>query len=80
VVQWQFEVLAFGQQGHGNEVAVVTSADLAAASRRQLLAAGLLGGRIELSGICTACHADWFYSERRLGRPTGRVGAFVGLR
>ena len=35
---------------------------------------------IELSGICTACHADEFFSERRLGRPTGRFAAFVALR
>ena len=55
-------------------------ADLAEANRRQLLAAGVREGNIELSGICTACHADEFFSERKLGRPTGRFAAFVALR
>jgi copper oxidase (laccase) domain-containing protein len=35
---------------------------------------------IELSGICTSCHTDEFYSERKLGRPTGRFGALLSLR
>jgi len=55
-------------------------ADLAEANRRQLLAAGVREENIELSGTCTACHADEFFSERRLGRPTGRFAAFVALR
>jgi copper oxidase (laccase) domain-containing protein len=33
-----------------------------------------------MSGVCTACRADEFYSERRLGRPTGRFAAFLSLR
>ncbi|MCJ7751477.1 MAG: peptidoglycan editing factor PgeF, partial [Armatimonadetes bacterium] len=52
-------------------------ADLAEANRRQLLAAGVREENIELSAICTACHADEFFSERRLGRPTGRFAAFI---
>lgn len=55
-------------------------ADVAEANRRQLLAAGVKQESIELSGACTSCHADEFYSERKLGRPTGRFGAFLSLR
>jgi len=55
-------------------------ADLAEANRRQLVDAGVRQDCIELSGLCTACHAHEFYSERKLGRPTGRFGAFAVLR
>lgn len=55
-------------------------ADLAEANRRQLAAAGVKPDNIELSRICTACHSDEFYSERRLGRPTGRFAALISLR
>lgn len=54
-------------------------ADLAEANRRQLLAAGVRAEHIELSGICTACRSHEFYSERKLGRPTGRFAALVTL-
>jgi hypothetical protein len=53
--------------------------DLAAANRQQLLAAGLLPANIEPSGVCTACTSEDFYSERRLGRPTGRFGICLSL-
>jgi copper oxidase (laccase) domain-containing protein len=61
-------------------VPAVKGVDVAEADRQQLPAAGIVPGRIALAGIWAACHADEFYSERRLGRPTGRFGAFVGLR
>lgn len=55
-------------------------ADLAEANRRQLCGAGVRAESIEVAGMCTACHSEEFYSERRLGGPTGRFGAFVALR
>jgi len=54
--------------------------DLVRANRGQLLAAGIRPENIEAAGICTACQAEEFYSERKLGRPTGRFGAFLSLR
>jgi copper oxidase (laccase) domain-containing protein len=45
--------------------------DLWAISRQQLLEAGLKEDRIEVSGLCTRCRTDLFYSyrnERRTGR------------
>jgi YfiH family protein len=53
--------------------------DLAVANRRQLLAAGVRGEHIEDAGVCTSCHAEEFFSERKLGRPTGRFSTFVVL-
>ncbi len=55
-------------------------ADLVEANRRQLVAASIQPANIEMSGLCTSCRSDEFYSERRLGRPTGRFGAFIALR
>lgn len=52
--------------------------DLWAANRYQLVRAGV--GRVELAGICTACHTDEWYSHRAESGRTGRVGALIGLR
>ncbi len=49
-------------------------ADLPAANRRQLLAAGVLAARIESADLCTSCHAEEFFSERKLGRPHREAG------
>ncbi len=54
--------------------------DLAKANLQQLAAAGVPDENIEPSGICTSCRSGEFYSERRLGRPTGRFGLFASLR
>lgn len=50
--------------------------DLAGASRRALLLAGLRPDNIHLSGVCTADHVDLFYSHRA---EEGRAGRFMGL-
>ncbi|MGH9536071.1 MAG: peptidoglycan editing factor PgeF [Terriglobales bacterium] len=54
--------------------------DLAAASRHQLLAAGVPAGQIEVLPHCTACHPRQFYSFRREGEAAGRMAAFIGIR
>jgi YfiH family protein len=54
-------------------------ADMGEANRQQLVAAGVRSANIELSGVCSACDSDEFYSERKLGRPTGRFGVFLSL-
>ncbi|HEX2997764.1 MAG TPA: laccase domain-containing protein, partial [Anaerolineales bacterium] len=47
------------------------------ANRLSLERAGL--GQIEVSGICTACHTeDWFSHRAEKGR-TGRFGALISL-
>jgi polyphenol oxidase len=54
--------------------------DLRNANRSQLVAAGLAGGNIFVSDLCTACHTDLFFSYRREGPASGRLLAAVGIR
>ena len=53
--------------------------DLWSAIAEQLAAAGVRPDRIELSGICTRCHADEFFSHRASGGRTGRFALVLGL-
>lgn len=48
--------------------------DLWTANRQQLAACGVQN--IEVAGVCTACHRDWFYSHRA---EQGRCGHFAAL-
>ncbi len=53
--------------------------DLWGLSRDQLAAAGLKPEHIEITGLCTRCRGDEFFSYRREGL-TGRQGAVIALR
>ncbi len=57
-----------------------TYLDIAETSYRQLRAVGIPAGRIEVSGYCTGCRTDLFYSHRREPKPSGRFAAGIGLR
>jgi YfiH family protein len=52
--------------------------DLWEANRILLTQAGI--NRIEVSGICTACHLNDWYSHRGENGKTGRFGVLIGLR
>lgn len=52
--------------------------DLWEANRRLLRQAGV--EHIEISGLCTACRTDEFYSHRAEQGHTGRFGVVIGLR
>ncbi len=54
--------------------------DLAEANRRQLLAAGLDNAAITMTGACTSCQTDRFFSHRAERGRTGRMMAVVGVR
>jgi copper oxidase (laccase) domain-containing protein len=54
--------------------------DLPGAARLRLIEAGLPSDRIEIAGICTACHTERFFSHRREAGKTGRMGAFIARR
>jgi hypothetical protein len=54
--------------------------DVAETSYRQLRAVGVPSERIEISGYCTGCRTDLFYSHRREPKPSGRFAAGIGLR
>jgi YfiH family protein len=53
--------------------------DLAEANRRQLLAAGLKKSAIFLTGQCTGCHTDRFFSHRMEQGFTGRMMSVIGI-
>ena len=53
--------------------------DLIAANRAILADAGVPLGQISVSGLCTACRTDLFFSYRR-ERTTGRLMAAIGIR
>jgi len=54
--------------------------DLPSLNRRHLVEAGLIPESIEMSGLCTACLPDLFYSHRGESGRTGRLLNFLMLR
>ncbi len=54
--------------------------DLVEANRRQLLAAGLKPGAIQVVGGCTQCHPELFFSHRVSHGHAGRMMAVIGIR
>jgi polyphenol oxidase len=53
--------------------------DLVEANRRQLLAAGLKKGSIFVTGQCTGCNTDRFFSHRMERGFTGRMMSVIGI-
>ena len=64
--------------GH-SEIGPAMHLDLAEANRRQLLAAGVGEGAIFLTGQCTGCHTDRFFSHRVERGFTGRMMSVIGI-
>ncbi len=50
------------------------------ANREELLSEGIKEENIVNAGMCTSCHSDIFFSERRDGSPTGRMMALLMLK
>ena len=53
--------------------------DLASANRAVLLDAGVKEAQISVSGLCTKCHPEWFFSHRASGPDRGTMSAFIAL-
>lgn len=53
--------------------------DLWEANRRQLVAAGLIEENILVSGACTRCQGDEYFSHRGQRGRAGRIAAIIGL-
>ena len=53
--------------------------DLKGAVKDQLISAGIAERNIEVSGICTKCDAENFYSYRREGSSSGRMWGVIRL-
>ena len=51
--------------------------DIWRANADQLAGAGVPEDQIFVSGVCTACHYEWFNSYRREGPGTGRQAGFI---
>lgn len=70
---------AVGALGHTGSEGGRRMVDLPGINACQLAEAGIPPVNIVVSGACTRCAADDFFSYRREG-PTGRMGAFLMLR
>ncbi len=70
---------SFGEGGRAHLVATNGEVrfDLWSANQTLLRQAGV--ERIEMAGICTACHLDDWYSHRAERGNTGRFGAYIAL-
>lgn len=53
--------------------------DLSMINKGQMIAAGILEEHIEMSGICTACEVETFFSYRREQGCSGRFMSMIGL-
>ncbi len=53
--------------------------DTATANRARLVAAGVGGDHIEMSGVCTYRDSGRWFSHRAQGPATGRFAAFIGI-
>lgn len=53
--------------------------DLPSANTYQALSIGVLPENIWISGECTSCHPDKYYSYRYARGTTGRQGGFIGI-
>ncbi len=51
--------------------------DLWAATRDQLVLAGIPDDQVHVSGLCTATHNETFFSYRREGEAAGRIAAVI---
>lgn len=56
------------------------SLDLGEANRNLLLDAGIKSDQIWMASTCTACNGESFFSHRREGAPTGRMGGWIRLK
>lgn len=54
--------------------------DLIEANRRQLLDVGLKASAISVTGGCTSCHTDLFFSHRASRGHAGRMMSVIGIR
>lgn len=53
--------------------------DLKQANRQFMIKAGIGPNHIEVSGFCTCCRTDLFFSHRGENGRTGRMAAFIGI-
>jgi polyphenol oxidase len=80
-VRTKYPMLFLTQRAPGHSsIGPSLHVDLIEANRRQLLAAGLKPGSIHLTGGCTSCHRELFFSHRASQGYAGRMMSVIGIR
>jgi len=70
-----FSAYPDAMQRHGKKYML----DLPEINKTQMIATGILEEHIEMSGICTACEVETFFSYRREQGCSGRFMSMIGL-
>ncbi len=80
VVREKYPMLFLTARAPGHsQIGPAMHLDLAEANRRQLLAAGLKKSAIAMTGQCTGCHPELFFSHRMERGFTGRLMSVIGV-
>jgi len=80
-VRTKYPMLFLTQRAPGHSpIGPALHLDLIEANRRQLLDAGLKSSAISITGGCTSCHGDLFFSHRASRGHTGRMMSVIGVR
>lgn len=80
-VRTKYPMLFLTQRAPGHsEIGPSLHVDLVEANRRQLLDAGLKPRSIHVSGGCTNCHRELFFSHRASRGHAGRMMSVIGIR
>jgi len=80
-VRTRYPMLFLTQRAPGHSpIGPALHLDLIEANRRQLVDAGLKPSAISVTGGCTSCHGDLFFSHRASRGHAGRMMSVIGIR
>lgn len=80
-VRTKYPMLFLTQRAPGHsQIGPALHLDLIESNRRQLLDAGLKPSAISITGGCTSCHGDLFFSHRASRGHAGRMMSVIGIR
>jgi polyphenol oxidase len=80
-VRTKYPMLFLTQRAPGHSpIGPSVHLDLIEANRRQLLAAGLKPKSVHVTGACTGCQAELFFSHRTSHGRAGRMMSVIGIR
>jgi hypothetical protein len=80
-VRKKYPMLFLTQRAPGHSpIGPARHLDLIEANRRQLLDAGLKASSISVTGGCTSCHTELFFSHRASQGHAGRMMSVIGIR
>jgi hypothetical protein len=80
-VRQKYPMLFLTQRAPGHSaIGPALHLDLVAANRRQLLDAGLKHSAVSVTGGCTSCQTDLFFSHRASRGHAGRMMSVIGIR